>query len=158
MPIREFEGRLKSIKEVLRRSGEIANRLEAVCEELKLRGTHYSWVGIYLVEGEDLNLKAYAGPHETEHTRIRIGEGICGSAAETGRTEIVGDVASDPRYIACFPSTRSEIVVPIKAGTTVLGEIDIDSDSPEAFSADDRFFLETVAALIAPALDDRTRE
>jgi L-methionine (R)-S-oxide reductase len=105
----------------------------------------YSWVGIYGVEGKDLVLDVFAGPEATEHTRIPIGSGVCGYAAKSGRTEIVSDVARDPRYLQCFISTKSEIVVPITSQGSVLGEIDIDSDQLDAFSSVDREFLEAVA-------------
>jgi GAF domain-containing protein len=105
----------------------------------------YSWVGIYAVDGKDLVLDAWAGPAATEHTRIPIGKGVCGFAAKAGRTEIVSDVSKDPRYLECFLSTRSEIVVPISNQAGVVGEIDIDSDQLDAFSSVDREFLEVVA-------------
>jgi L-methionine (R)-S-oxide reductase len=111
---------------------------------------HYSWVGIYLVEGDDLVLGPWQGPEATEHVRIPVGQGVCGAAAASGHTEIVDDVDADPRYLACFPSTRSEIVVPIAHDGRVVGEIDIDSDRPAAFGDEDRAFLERVAGLIAP--------
>ena len=82
--------------------------------------------------------------------RIPIGEGICGAAAASGLTEIVDDVNADDRYLACFVSTRSEIVVPIAYEGRVVGEIDIDSDAPGAFGPEDRRFLERVAVLISP--------
>jgi L-methionine (R)-S-oxide reductase len=84
--------------------------------------------------------------------RIPVGQGICGAAAASGETEIVDDVDADPRYLACFASTRSEIVVPIADEGRVVGEIDINSDLPAAFSGEDRAILESVAALIAPVL------
>ncbi len=148
--MRDEEGlnSLEKIEAILRQPGEAGEKLKKTCRELRRGCSHYDWVGIYLVEGHMLTLKAYDGPLETEHTRIRIGDGICGLAAETGRTAIVGDVSEDPRYIACFPSTRSEIVVPIIEGETVIGEIDIDSDRIDAFSEDDRKFLESIASLI----------
>ena len=105
----------------------------------------YTWVGIYAVEGADLVLDAWSGPAATEHTRIPIGKGVCGFAAKAGRTEIVSDVSKDPRYLQCFLSTKSEIVVPISAQGKVVGEIDIDSDQLDAFSSLDREFLEAVA-------------
>ena len=111
---------------------------------------HYSWVGIYLVEGDDLVLGPWQGPEATEHTRIPVDQGVCGAAAASGQTEIVDDVNADPRYLACFPSTRSEIVVPIAQNGRVVGEIDIDSDRPAAFGEDDRVLLERVAAVAAP--------
>lgn len=122
---------------------------ELVCEELYQRFEHYSWVGIYVVEGDELVLSAWAGEEETEHTTIKVGEGICGMAAATGRTEIVPDVSEREEFIACFPSTRSEIVVPITGPEGVLGEIDIDSDWLDAFDDRDRELLEDVAARLS---------
>ena len=109
----------------------------------------YNWVGIYLVKGEDLSLDAWSGPAATVHSRIPIGKGVCGFAAKSGRTEIVSDVSRDPRYLECFASTKSEIVVPIHMEGHVVGEIDIDSDELNAYSSMDREFLEAVAAKIA---------
>jgi L-methionine (R)-S-oxide reductase len=105
----------------------------------------YSWVGLYAVDGKDLVLDAWSGPAATEHTRIPIGNGVCGFSAKAGRTEIVSDVSRDPRYIQCFLSTRAEIVVPVFKEGVVIGEIDIDSDQLDAFSSLDREFLEAVA-------------
>lgn len=105
----------------------------------------YTWVGIYIVEGKDLVLDAWSGPAATEHVRIPIGKGVCGFAAKAGRTEIVSDVSKDPRYLQCFLSTKSEIVVPILSQGSVVGEIDIDGDQLDAFSSLDREFLEAVA-------------
>ena len=126
------------------------NPLGAAVEVLQEGFEHYSWVGIYLVEGDELVLGPWRGPEATEHVRIPIGQGVCGAAAANGRTEIVDDVNADPRYLACFPSTRSEIVVPIARDGSVVGEIDIDSDRPAAFDEEDRAFLEQVAELITP--------
>jgi L-methionine (R)-S-oxide reductase len=124
--------------------------LRQVVEVVHDRFEQYSWVGIYLVEGDDLVLGPWKGPQATEHVRIPVGQGICGAAAATGRTEVVDDVAADERYLACFPSTRSEIVVPIVYEGRVVGEIDIDSDRPAAFGEADRTYLERVAVLISP--------
>jgi L-methionine (R)-S-oxide reductase len=123
--------------------------LRQVVDVLRERFDHYSWVGIYFVEGDELQLGPWNGPAATEHVRIPVGEGVCGAAAASGVTEIVDDVNADPRYLACFPSTRSEIVVPIARNGSVVGEIDIDSDRPAAFGEEDRAFLERVAELIA---------
>ena len=109
----------------------------------------YSWVGIYFVEGDELALGPWRGPQATEHVRIPVGQGVCGAAAVSGETEIVDDVDADDRYLSCFLSTRSEIVVPIVYDRLVVAEIDIDSDAPAAFGDADRELLERVAALIA---------
>ena len=118
---------------------------DAIAKFLNSNVTTYSWVGIYMVDGKDLVLDTWSGPAATEHTRIPIGRGVCGFAAKAGRTEIVSDVSKDPRYLECFLSTRSEIVVPIISRGGVVGEIDIDGDQLDAFSSLDREFLEAVA-------------
>lgn len=121
---------------------------------LKARLPHYTWAGIYLLEGNELVLGPYLGK-PSPHTRIPLGRGICGAAATERATIVVDDVNSDPRYLACSIETRSEIVVPIiTAGpdSRVLGELDIDSDRPAAFGQSDRDLLEAVAALLAPRL------
>lgn len=123
---------------------------QRVVELLHDRLPHYDWVGIYWVEAGELVLGPWVGPEATDHTRIPLGVGICGAAAVSGQTEIVDDVDSDPRYLACFTSTRSEIVVPILAGGRVIGEIDVDGEDPAAFSQADARFLEEIAALLAP--------
>jgi L-methionine (R)-S-oxide reductase len=138
---------LEAIDGILAAKGDV---LQPVVDLLHDDFENYSWVGIYLVEGDDLVLGPWKGPEATEHVRIPVGQGICGAAAATGQTEIVDDVNADERYLACFPSTRSEIVVPIAHDGRVVGEIDIDSDRPAAFGTDDRAFLERVAQLIAP--------
>jgi len=109
----------------------------------------YSWVGIYLVKGDVLVLGPWKGKQATEHTTISVGKGVCGSAAQSGKTEVVNDVSTDSRYLSCFLSTRSEIVVPIKKKNTVIGEIDIDSDVPAAFNKTDKKFLEKIADMLS---------
>lgn len=143
-------GALEAIDRILNRGGEADDVLRAVVDVLHDRFDDYSWVGIYLVEGDDLVLGPWKGPEATEHVRIPVGQGICGAAAASGQTEVVDDVNADERYLACFPSTRSEIVVPIAYEGRVVGEIDIDADRPAAFGEDDRAFLERVALLISP--------
>lgn len=126
--------------------------LEEACRILEHSVPWYDWVGIYLVEGDELVLAAWSGPAATEHVRIPIGQGICGAAAREGQTIIVPDVRGDPRYLQCFLSTRSEIVVPICRGGMVIGEIDIDSDRLAAFDEDDRVLLEWLAERLAERL------
>jgi len=116
--------------------------------QLKASLPHYTWAGIYWLEGDELVLGPYLGK-PSPHVRIPLHRGICGAAASQQQTIIVDDVNSDPRYLACSIETKSEIVVPIMRGPTVLGEIDIDSDQPAAFSDADRTLLETVAQALA---------
>ena len=110
---------------------------------------HYSWVGIYIVQGNDLVIGSWKGPQATEHTKIPIGQGICGAAAASGKTEVISDVHADNRYLSCFISTKSEIVVPIKKDRKIVGEIDIDSDKKDAFSNEDSVFLEKIADMLS---------
>lgn len=122
--------------------------LEKVVDILYEGFEKYSWVGIYLLKKENLILGPWRGKQATEHTTIPLGMGVCGAAAKTGKTELVNDVSQDMRYLSCFLSTRSEIVVPIKKKEVVVGEIDIDSDTPAAFDANDATFLEKVADML----------
>lgn len=146
----DYRGALQAIEAVVRRQEESDAVVRLTVEALHDRLESYSWVGIYFVEGEELALGPWKGPHATDHVRIPIGQGVCGAAASSGVTEIVADVGADPRYLACFPSTRSEIVVPVSYEGVVVAEIDVDSDIPAAFGPADREFLERVAAVISP--------
>lgn len=128
-----------------------ASALRKAVQLLKDNVPHYTWVGIYLLEGHDLVLGPFIG-RPSPHTRIPLGSGICGAAAAEKATIIVDDVNADPRYLACSIETRSEIVVPIMQGERVLGEIDIDSDRAAAFGPRDRELLERVAAAVADKL------
>ena len=130
--------------------------MAAAVATLKRRMRDYSWVGIYLLDGNELVLGPFEGK-PSPHIRIPLGRGICGAAASEKATIIVDDVNADPRYLACSIETKSEIVVPIMAGGDVLGEIDIDSDRPAAFSAADKTLLEGVAALLAARMSVGSR-
>jgi len=120
-------------------------------EMLKERLPHYTWVGVYLLEGDMLVLGPYRG-RPSPHTHIPLGRGICGAAATARTTIVVDDVNSDERYLACSLETQSEIVVPIMRGDRVLGEIDVDSDTRAAFGPSDRRLLEGVAILLSEKL------
>ena len=146
MIILNYELAEKKIKKIIK---ENLNVLANIVNFLYENFDHYNWVGIYLVEGNDLVLGPWRGKQATEHTKIPIGKGICGSAAASGKTEIVYDVNADERYLSCFVSTKSEIVIPIIKDKKVLGEIDIDSDKKNAFSKKDKFFLENLADMLS---------
>jgi GAF domain-containing protein len=111
----------------------------------------YNWVGIYMLEDNDLVLRHYVG-RPTEHVRIKVGQGICGAAVVDEHTIIVPNVCEDDRYIACSQETKSEIVVPIWSGGQIIGEIDIDSDQPDAFGDNDKRLLERVAVVLGDVL------
>ncbi len=150
MSAEAYEQSLRAIEQMIADETESDEILRRVVDLLHDGFQSYSWVGVYFVEGDQLALGPWNGPVATEHVRIPIGQGVCGSAAASGQTEIVNDVNADTRYLACFSSTRSEIVVPISYEGLVVAEIDIDSDRPAAFGDDDRKFLERVAELLSP--------
>ena len=143
-------GALEAIERILTTESESDAIVRQTVDVLHDRFDHYSWVGIYFVEGDELQLGPWNGPAATEHVRIPVGQGVCGAAAASGQTEVVDDVNADPRYLSCFLSTRSEIVVPIVYDDLVVAEIDIDSDTPAAFTEEDREFLERVATILSP--------
>jgi L-methionine (R)-S-oxide reductase len=145
-----YDGALEELERVIEVESESDEVLRRAVALLHDRFEGYSWVGVYFVEGDELVLGPWKGPEATEHVRIPIGQGVCGAAAASGVTEIVDDVNADPRYLACFVSTRSEIVVPVAYEGMVVAEIDIDADTPAAFDREDRAFLERVATLISP--------
>jgi len=142
---------LNFIRSLISTAPNATSLLAEVVTLLRNQRPHYHWVGVYLLQGEELVLGPYVGK-PTLHTRIPLNQGICGAAASSGQTVIVGDVNSDPRYLACSLETRSEIVVPIRHQDRVLGEIDIDSDQAAAFTPQDRELLESIAALVADKL------
>ena len=137
----------ETVKQILFKS-DVSQVLQNVVDYLYKYFDKYSWVGIYLVEGKYLVLGPWNGEQATEHTKIPVGKGVCGSAAQSGKTEVVADVSKDDRYLACFVSTRSEIVVPIKKSGVVVGEIDIDSGVSDAFDKSDVVFLEKIADML----------
>jgi GAF domain-containing protein len=145
------EEALASVIAAIRDEADVRRAMERAVHLLKQKVPAYTWVGIYILEGDELVLGPFVGK-ASPHTRIPLGAGICGAAATARKTIVVDDVNADPRYLACSIETRSEIVVPIMDADRVLGEIDIDSDQPAAFGAADRTMLEAVAAALAPRL------
>jgi L-methionine (R)-S-oxide reductase len=139
---------LKKVTTAIGHELEPNRAMQAVVRLLEAEVPDYAWVGIYLLDGNELVLGPFLGK-PSPHTRIPLGRGICGAAAAEKATIIVDDVHSDPRYLACSVDTKSEIVVPIMRGNDVLGEIDIDSDRPAAFGKADQKMLESMAALLA---------
>ena len=141
-----------AVRELSVRAADCPELMKNVVRLLAAERPYYSWTGFYLIDGaQTLVLGPYQGK-PSPHTRIPLNQGICGAAASTGEALIVDDVNADPRYLACSLETRSEIVVPIKREGKVLGEIDIDSDQPAAFSDEDRRLLEEIAEIVAGRL------
>jgi len=120
--------------------------LRAAVEGIEAASDRYDWVGIYLLEDGELRLDNYVG-EETEHTRIPVGHGVCGTAVAENRDMNVPDVRELDNYIACSLHTRSEIVVLIRDRETgaIHGQLDLDSDRPAAFTDEDEVELRRVA-------------
>jgi len=116
----------------------------------------YNWVGFYMLEPGAkppmLVLGAFEGAM-TPHTRIPLNQGICGAAASSGQTVVVDDVSKDPRYLACSLETKSEIVVPVFVHGQVVGELDIDSHFPAAFTAEHKDLVQHCALLVGKKLE-----
>ena len=130
--------------------------MRAMAKLLHDKMLQYNWVGFYLLEpGAEppvLVLGAFEGAM-TPHTRIPLNQGICGAAASSGQTVVVDDVSRDSRYLACSLETKSEIVVPVFAQGKVVGELDIDSHFPAAFTVQDQEFVQHCAMLVGKKLE-----
>ena len=128
-------------------------RLLKICELLEENISYYNWVGFYFRNGkkEELLLGPYVGA-PTDHTVIPFGKGICGQVAVSNENFVVPDVAAQDNYIACSITVKAEIVVPIFLNGENIGQIDIDSNTPDPFTADDERFLEFVCTQVATIL------
>ncbi|ALU25235.1 MULTISPECIES: GAF domain-containing protein [Myroides] len=125
-------------------------KLKQVCVLLNEKISYYDWVGFYFAVPEErvLHLGPYSGP-ETDHTVIPFGKGICGQVAVSNETFLVEDVTAQDNYIACSITVKSEIVVPLFVDGVNIGQIDIDSNTINAFTAEDQSFLELLNVEIA---------
>ncbi|MGJ8592199.1 MAG: GAF domain-containing protein [Aquaticitalea sp.] len=124
--------------------------LMSICELLEEQVAHYNWVGFYFKNGDkdELKLGPYVG-EPTDHTIIPFGKGICGQVAVSNQNFVVPDVSAQDNYIACSITVKAEIVIPIFVNGENIGQIDIDSNTPDPFTDDDERFLEFVCAEVA---------
>ncbi len=130
--------------------------MRGICGLLHDRMLKYNWVGFYMLEPGAKPPMLVLGPFVgamTPHTRIPLDQGICGAAAASGQTVVVDDVNKDPRYLACSLETKSEIVVPIFVHGKVVGELDIDSHFPAAFTPEDQQLVQHCAAIVGKRLE-----
>jgi L-methionine (R)-S-oxide reductase len=113
----------------------------------------FSWVGVYLLdaEGKELWLHNYIGS-PTEHAKIPVGTGVCGRAVAEASNLNIPDVSKEENYLACSPDVQSEMVVLIRAGADIFGQIDLDSEEPDSFTDDDEAGLQAVADKLAEQL------
>lgn len=131
----------------------VNERLLAICELLEKHISYYNWVGFYFRNGDkqELILGPYVGA-PTDHTVIPFGKGICGQVAVSNQNFVVPDVAAQDNYIACSITVKAEIVIPIFVNGKNIGQIDIDSNTPDPFTEKDERFLEFVCAQVATLL------
>ena len=127
-----------------------AERVQATMDFLHDQFPDHYWVGVYLLRGEILELGPYKGP-PTDHTRIPVGKGVCGTAVMTQQNQNIADVSQLSNYLACNLNTKSELVVLIKAADTgeILGQIDIDGRKLQQFTLADERLIEQVATMLA---------
>jgi L-methionine (R)-S-oxide reductase len=125
--------------------------LALACERIRSWGAPYTSVYAYMLHGNELSLEAHSG-RDTEHTRIPVGKGVCGTAVAEKRDQNVADVNALDNYLACNAFTKSELVVLIRRGDHILGQIDIDSDVPGGFGEREHADVKEVADALAVLL------
>ena len=128
-----------------------AELLRITADRIQAAGSPYSSVYLYMLHGRELLLEAWSG-RATEHTRIPVGKGVCGTAVATGKDQNVGDVRALENYLACNLETQSELVVLIRRGAHILGQIDVDSDRPDPFTGAEEAEVRKVADALAVLL------
>ncbi|MBC8755396.1 GAF domain-containing protein [Kordia sp. YSTF-M3] len=131
----------------------VNDRMTKICELLQENISHYDWVGFYFKNGDkpELKLRAFAG-EPTDHTIIPFGKGICGQVAVSNENFLVPDVKAQDNYIACSIYVKAEIVIPLFVNGENIGQIDIDSHTPNPFTKEDEEFLEFINAKVAEIL------
>jgi L-methionine (R)-S-oxide reductase len=151
--IEEVRGEITSLAQTSRTAQDLMRAMVKLLHERMLK---YNWVGFYMLEPGTqppvLVLGAFEGAM-TPHTRIPLHQGICGAAASSGQTVVVDDVSKDARYLACSLETKSEIVVPVFARGKVVGELDIDSHFPAAFTSEHQELVQYCAILVGRKLE-----
>jgi L-methionine (R)-S-oxide reductase len=151
MPVLDADRVIAALRGAFARDAGREELLRLTAERIRAAGAPYTSVYLYMLRGQELVLEAYAG-RETEHTRIAVGQGVCGTAVATGEDQNVADVRAISNYIACNAWTRSELVVLIRRGATILGQIDVDSDVPDPFTPDEEAAVRRVADAVAVLL------
>ncbi len=151
MPVLDADRIVAALRGTFARDEGRGALLRVAAEKIHAAGPPYTSVYLYMLHGDALVLEAYAG-RETTHTRIPVGAGVCGVAVATGRDQNVPDVRAVGHYIACNAWTRSELVVLVRRGATILGQIDVDSDRPDPFTPEEEAEVRKVADALAVLL------
>jgi len=135
------------VKSLISRNDNLISSLANLTAALKQTFEKISWVGFYILEGNYLYLGPFQG--KVACTKIEIGKGVCGTAAQKMETVIVPDVNKFPGHIACDADSKSEIVVPIIKDKKVYGVLDLDSNSYNAFDEIDKKYLEELTNFLS---------
>jgi len=151
MPVLDADRIVAALRGAFARDAGRQVLLQTAADKIQAAGPPYTSVYLYMLHGQELALEAYAG-RETTHTTIPVGNGVCGIAVATGRDQNVPDVRAAEHYIACNVWTRSELVVLIRRGATILGQIDVDSDEHDPFTPDEQAEVRKVADALAVLL------
>lgn len=151
MPVLDSERVVAALRGAFARDGGRPELLRMAAEKIRAAGAPYTSVYLYMLHGDELVLEAFSG-RETDHTRIPVGVGVCGTAVATREDQNVPDVRAAEHYLACNAWTRSELVVLIRRGNLILGQIDIDSDVPNPFTPEEEAAVKQVADALAVLL------
>lgn len=151
MPVLDADRVVAALRGAFARDAGREELLRTAAEKIRAAGPPYTSVYLYMLHGDELVLEAHAG-RDTEHTRIAVGQGVCGTAVATGTDQNVPDVTAVENYLACNTWTRSELVVLIRRGAAILGQIDIDSDHPDPFTPEEESAVRKVADALAVLL------
>ncbi len=150
MPI-VINNTLNEIRSLAMTGGDRASQARRLAELVRKLGD-YRWVGVYDVRPELVSIIGWSGPSAPEYPEFPASKGLTGAAIQQKKAVIVGDVRTDPRYLAAFGSTLSEIIVPILApgGDRVIGTVDVESGNANAFSNRDQQMIEHCAQAALP--------
>ena len=151
MPVLDGDRIVAALRGAFARDVGRVELLRLAAERMRAAGKPYTSVYMYMLHGDQLVLEAHDG-RETEHTHIAVGHGVCGTAVATRTDQNVPDVRAIDNYIACNTWTRSELVVLIRRGDLILGQIDVDSDEPDPFTPDEEAEVRKVADALAVLL------
>lgn len=128
-------------------------KMQSICNLLQDKISYYDWVGFYMAHLTEPTLHLWSQAGEpTDHTVIPFGKGICGQVAVSNENFVVDDVHAQDNYIACSIHVKSEVVIPLFKNGKNIGQIDIDSNTAQAFDKADEDFLEWVNEQVASIL------
>jgi L-methionine (R)-S-oxide reductase len=151
VPVLDSSRVIAALRGAFAREAGRQDLLQITAEKIRAAGAPYTSVYLYMLHGNELVLEAFAG-RKTDHTRIPVGVGVCGTAVATREDQNVPDVRAVENYLACNTWTRSELVVLIRRGELILGQIDIDSDEAAPFTPEEESAVKQVADALAVLL------